>query len=146
MKASQDSVTLAIPRIVLTELDGLKNSNRTATSNLRRPANDAVTVGKSARSATAWLLDVLGVLSTSSVEAENGTRAIIRGQRRYETAPPQDEAEERSGHDNDGLILRFAIYAARQSKKVVLLSNDKVLCLRARFEGGSCIASNVLPY
>lgn len=76
----------------------------------------------------------------------NGKKAIIRGQRKHETAPPQDDTKESAGQDNDGFILRFAIYAALRSEKVVLLSDDKVLCLRARFEGDSLIASTSLSY
>lgn len=108
-------VTLCIPRIVVAELDGLKNATRLA---------GHTSVGESARRATTWLLSVLSLNRTG----------IIRGQRREETLLPQNRDK---SENNDSYVLDVALHAhsVDPNRRVVLLSDDKVLVLRARIEG-----------
>lgn len=128
-------ITLVIPSVVLLELDGLKNSNRTSSGSSR-------TVGSFARLATTWLLDVLPTsasASTTSTSSTESRRATIRGQRK-------DETDDRESKDNDARVLHVATEArSRGVERVVLLSDDKILCLRARFEGDD-FASHVPRY
>ncbi|GAA6052654.1 hypothetical protein JCM3770_003913 [Rhodotorula araucariae] len=116
---------LLVPHIVVAELDGLKSSSRPADSgggpsDPRRHGG----IASLARGATTWLLHAL---------APGETSAVIRGQRRGETLFGAEGAP--FGENNDSLVLDAALYHAhRNGARVVLLTDDKNLQLRATIE------------
>lgn len=57
-------------------------------------------------------------------------KVVIRGQRKDDTL-----IETRVSGDNDSLILDACLFAQSKGEDSILLSNDNVLCLRARSEG-----------
>ncbi|GAA5876024.1 hypothetical protein JCM16303_006996 [Sporobolomyces ruberrimus] len=124
--------TLLIPHIVLRELDGLKTSARStdipvhATSAQTRPNRMNASISTLARAATNWLLSVIPSASTSTQNP-----SIVRGQRKSETLFSQHAVR---GENNDSLVLDAATFFVHQSKRVVLLSDDNNLRLRAKFE------------
>ncbi|GAA6018111.1 hypothetical protein JCM11491_003321 [Sporobolomyces phaffii] len=123
-----DRPTLLVPHIVLRELDGLKNSARATdvpvlSSTSRRGTRMTASISALARAATNWLL--------SSIDASE-TPSIVRGQRKSETLFSQHAL--RQGENNDSLVLDAAAFFVAQSKRVVLLSDDNNLRLRAKFE------------
>ncbi|GAA6063626.1 hypothetical protein JCM10212_000127 [Sporobolomyces blumeae] len=120
--------TLLVPHIVLRELDGLKTSSRSTdvagTTNRRTAVASIATL---ARAATNWLLAAI----SSSRESDEPPR--VRGQRKSETLVSQHVRP--SGENNDSLVLDAALYFVHHGARVVLLSNDNNLRLRAKFEG-----------
>ncbi|GAA5917205.1 hypothetical protein JCM6882_002256 [Rhodosporidiobolus microsporus] len=117
------SLTLLIPHIVLLELDGLKTSSRSTDG----PGRAQTSISSLARAATNWLLAAL-----------KSDAAVVRGQRKSETLLPLDEARSRGGAgDNDTRVLDAALFfrEREQGVRVVLLSDDNNLRLRATVEG-----------
>ncbi|GAA5834919.1 hypothetical protein JCM11251_002062 [Rhodosporidiobolus azoricus] len=115
------SLTLLIPHIVLLELDGLKNSSRSQNGAGRSQAS----ISFLARAATNWLL--------SALKGEEGAHMVVRGQRKSETLLLEGKGR---GGDNDSLVLDAALFFHEREKgaRVVLLSDDNNLRLRANFE------------
>ncbi|KAG0661695.1 hypothetical protein C6P46_003797 [Rhodotorula mucilaginosa] len=116
---------LFIPQIVLTELDGLKTSNRSADYNEGDRAPSRSSISTLARSAIGWLLH----------EMSSGS-PVLRGQKRAETLlQPLDGS--RLAEDNDTLVLDAALWCRdrRVAQNVVLLTDDRNLQLRATVEG-----------
>ncbi|GAA5974284.1 hypothetical protein JCM21900_006653 [Sporobolomyces salmonicolor] len=129
--------TLFIPHIVLRELDGLKNSSRSADTPINLTSHDGLprrahaSVATLARAATNWLLSALPSSSAAHIDT---APSIVRGQRRSETLLPQHAP----GENNDSLVLDAALYFRKcgaTGQRVVLLSDDNNLRLRAKFEG-----------
>ncbi|ORY80227.1 PIN domain-domain-containing protein [Leucosporidium creatinivorum] len=115
--------TLLIPHIVISELDGLKNSTRLADAHDSRTRASISTL---ARRATSW---ILSLISTSNPPP-------VRGQRKDETLLPRDATGRQVGaENNDALVLDAALWHLKDGGKAVLLTEDKNLCLRARIEG-----------
>jgi len=79
-----------------------------------------------ARAATNWLLSAIPSSSNSSESS-----SIVRGQRKMETLLSKHAMV---GENNDSLVLDAAVYFLQQAKRVVLLSDDNNLRLRAKFE------------
>lgn len=123
--------TLLIPHIVLRELDGLKTSGRSTdiavhSNSHSRPNRMTASISTLARAATNWLLSAIPSSGTPS-----DTRSIVRGQRKTETLLSKHAMV---GENNDSLVLDAAVYFLQQAKRVVLLSDDNNLRLRAKFE------------
>ncbi|BGP12590.1 hypothetical protein JCM10213v2_000507 [Rhodosporidiobolus nylandii] len=124
------SLTLLIPHVVLLELDGLKSSSRStdvstprADGNLRRMQTS---ISALARAATNWLL--------AALESGRPGSSVVRGQRKSETLLSQHAV--RGAGDNDSLVLDAALFFRQREEgaRVVLLSDDNNLRLRATFE------------
>ncbi|GAA5969253.1 hypothetical protein JCM11641_007529 [Rhodosporidiobolus odoratus] len=130
------SCTLLIPHIVLQELDGLKNSSRLTdqAGDGRRKAQTSI--ASLARAATNWLLTVLDPASPG--------QTVVRGQRKSEVLNGNPE-EGRASRDNDSLVLEAALFFLENEagRRVVLLSNDNNLRLRATFERASALGVDV---
>lgn len=122
--------TLLIPHIVLRELDGLKGSQKQAdpTANSSRHNRMTASISTLARAATNWLLE--------AIPSSSSETSVVRGQRKSETLLPEHIARKGGGgENNDSLVLDAASYfVANESKRVVLLSDDNNLRLRAKFE------------
>lgn len=121
----QSPPTILIPHIVIAELDGLKNSDRIADSHDSR---SRASIAVLARRATSWILDAI-------TEEQEGRPTVVRGQRRDETLVERDRNGRQLAENNDALVLDAGLYHLREGKPVVLLTDDKNLCLRARIEG-----------
>ncbi|GAA5898642.1 hypothetical protein JCM5296_005948 [Sporobolomyces johnsonii] len=128
--------TLLIPHIVLRELDGLKTSSRSADTPVNLASHEGLprraqaSVAILARAATNWLLSAL---PSSSAPLVDTAPSIVRGQRRSETLLPKHAP----GENNDSLVLDAALYFRQRGEtgqRVVLLSDDNNLRLRAKFE------------
>jgi hypothetical protein len=119
--------SLLIPRIVLQELDGLKNSDRCVesrpTHSSQHGAGRSESLGYLARAGTNWLLSVLPAPGGK----DNGR--VVRGQRLADTLLVRDQPR----GENDTYVLDCCLFF-RKERRVVLVSDDKNLCLRARFE------------
>lgn len=115
---------LFIPQIVLTELDGLKTSNRSADFNDGDRAPSRSSISTLARSAIGWLLH----------EMSSGS-PVLRGQKRTETLLQSLDGS-RLAEDNDTLVLDAALWCRDQrvARHVVLLTDDRNLQLRATVE------------
>lgn len=125
---------LCIPHIVVQELDGLKTSTRTTTQTLLSADTEAAapsrqtSISTLSRAASNWLLEVLPAPGTE------GRPTFVRGQRQQETLLPRVNGR-RSAGSNDDEILDVARYwrqSPGRDARVVLLSDDRNLCLKAR--------------
>ncbi|KAK4706177.1 hypothetical protein P7C70_g27, partial [Phenoliferia sp. Uapishka_3] len=123
-----------VPHIVVQELDGLKSSTRMTTqslitthdeSNPGSANNRQASIGTLSRAASKWLLQVL--------PSPGCPPTFVRGQRQFESLIPRVNGR-RSGGTNDDEILDVARYFAGLAQRVVLLSDDKNLCVKAQFE------------
>ncbi|GAA5992092.1 hypothetical protein JCM10908_000740 [Rhodotorula pacifica] len=116
---------LFVPQVVLTELDGLKTSSRSADYNDVDRAPSTTTISALARSAIGWLLSTMSSGST-----------VLRGQKRIETLLPHVNGS-RLAEDNDTLVLDAAMWCweRRVAQNVALLTDDRNLQLRATVEG-----------
>lgn len=137
--------TLVVPRIVLQELDGLKNSERIVEpvgspskpgeSTHSRPQPSKTNISTQSRAATSWLLSVMPSPDAPKQLSES---PVVRGQRRHETLFTEEERQRRG--DNDNHLLDACLFFRRTGlqeevpPRVVLLSDDKNLCLRGRIE------------
>lgn len=133
--------TLLIPHIVLGELDGLKNSTRmadhsagTSSSSSQhstyRRAQPQTSIGSLARAASTWLLSVLP--GGKGVHEES---PVVRGQRLKETLI--SASDRLYVADNDTRVLDACLFfrsSMEPQTRVILLSDDKNLCLRVKFE------------
>ncbi|GAA5866899.1 hypothetical protein JCM3774_004597 [Rhodotorula dairenensis] len=117
---------LFVPQIVLSELDGLKASQRPADfcDHDDRPPSRA-NISVLARSAIGWLLHTISSGST-----------VLRGQKRTETLLPLTNGA-RLAEDNDTLVLDAALWCRDHgvAQNVFLLTDDRNLQLRATVEG-----------
>lgn len=121
IKLNLQNYQIIIPITVIKELDGLKNSNRLSTE-----FETDKTIGHLARWAIDWLYRQFA--QTSYVAGSNSSNAIIRGQKHYEVIDHESR--------KDDSILDCCIYFKQSAVKdgsavVVLLSNDKNLCMKA---------------
>lgn len=124
---------LCIPHIVVQELDGLKTSTKmTARALLAADAESGSTsgqasVGSLSRAASNWLLSCLPEPGCE------GQPTFVRGQRQHESLMPRVNGRRQSG-SNDDEILDVARYwhESGRDAQVVLLSDDRNLCLKAR--------------
>ena len=129
--------TLLIPHIVLSELDGLKNSTHLADTSTRPSSFSQhsshrlaqASIGSLARAASAWLLSALPGTTGASKEVP-----VVRGQRLKETLILKNDRLYVG--DNDTRVLDACLFFrdCEPRTRVILLSDDKNLCLRARFE------------
>jgi rRNA-processing protein FCF1 len=110
-----------IPRVVLSELDGLKSST---------------SLGFKSRTATSWLLSALAKTKEAKKD-DDLRRPLIRGQRREESLISKGNNHDRRSGDNDALVLDSCLYFRENVSKetrVIILTDDKNLALRAEFE------------
>lgn len=110
--ASEYGLRIIIPTMVMMELDGLKKSTRTSTDSDERLSGKSV--GRLARWANDWIYSVLA-----------DTSKVVSGQKinqKIDKHATQDEA-----------ILDCGLYfqMAHPNAMVVLLSNDKNLCIKS---------------
>lgn len=117
---------LFVPQVVLSELDGLKASQRAAYSTDSDCAPSRTNISVLARSAIGWLLQTI---SSGS--------AVLRGQKRTETLLLPRPNGSRIAEDNDLLVLDAAMWCRDQglAQNVCLLTDDRNLQLRATVEG-----------
>ncbi|KAI5481799.1 hypothetical protein MNV49_000076 [Pseudohyphozyma bogoriensis] len=137
--------TLCVPHVVLAELDGLKSSSRLTDSALVPSANpqdqplprrsSQSTVGSLSRAATNWMLSVLPT---------DGSSGVVRGQRESETLLERVNGRT-VAESNDMKVLDMALYfksTAEAGTRVVLLSDDRNLCVKARVEQVDTVSLN----
>lgn len=142
---------LCVPHIVLTELDGLKCSKVITQPSALVPSNEPLysshspqksarsqaAIGDLSRAASNWLLSVFPSSNTPPSQP-----IIIRGQRKHESLIPRQDGR-RAAETNDAQVLDACLYFRTNyeaSARVVLLSNDRNLSLRARTEGIDSVA------
>ncbi|GAA5922471.1 mRNA-processing endoribonuclease [Sporobolomyces koalae] len=135
LASSSERPTLLVPHIVLRELDGLKSSAKSVdvaphVTNSSRGRRMNASIASLARAATNWLLSAIS--PPSSTNPKTTPPSIVRGQRKSETLFSQHASP--AGENNDSLVLDAAAFFAAQHKRVVLLSDDNNLRLRAKFE------------
>lgn len=118
-------IALVVPHVVVSELDGLKNSDRIADE---RDSRSGASIAALARRATSWILDIIS-------EEREDCPTVLRGQKRDETLLERDRNGRQCAENNDALVLDAGLYHLKQGTAVALLSDDKNLCLRARIEG-----------
>ncbi|KAK4058002.1 hypothetical protein OIO90_000741 [Microbotryomycetes sp. JL221] len=121
--SDRPSVNVLVPHIVISELDKLKTVDRLAGSSDSRTRTAISTL---ARRAISWLLENLAGSTTAA--------SALRGQRKDETLiTPQSDI---SVENNDELVLDAALFHAQaKRRRVVLLTEDKNLVVKARVEG-----------
>lgn len=118
--ASPDvGTTLIVPGIVIQELDGLRNSQRTNNAKRSDGTTSVVQVAALARQANDWLLPIINrvacVRGQKSTESPRGNwmynRSGVRGPLLPIGAPA--DPTRTAQMENDDLILECAIYFAR---------------------------------
>ncbi|KAL8293558.1 hypothetical protein RQP46_000259 [Phenoliferia psychrophenolica] len=135
---ARPALEFCVPHVVVQELDGLKSSARMTKRSLLAqdaasgPSSREASIGSLSRAASNWLLDVLPTPGTP------GRTTFVRGQRQHESLLPRVNGRRNAGGSNDDEILDVARYFRQElgrDVRVVLLSDDKNLCLKSRQAG-----------
>lgn len=134
------SLELVVPHAAIRELDGLKNSTRVTARSLLVPevSSDGpnppsrtveASIGNLSRAASNWLLDVV---ASPAGGLEKPT--FVRGQRQHESLIPRINGRRDAGSNDDEIldVCQFLSNNLEQDGKVILLSDDRNLCLKAR--------------
>lgn len=129
-KAVDFNARLLVPYTVIQELDGLKNSTKkvSATSGAQKTS---VELGSIARRAIALLQEAFLNRNPGIIGQRKGDNLLALGAKNK-----AEEAIIYSKMSNDDLILECCKYAKAKmpSAKVILMSNDRNLCLKAMVE------------